>query len=270
MVITAVDDESYALSILTRAIRETIPEAQTMAFTSASDMLGLMEKGELYPEVAFLDISMPGYSGLDLAKAMKKINAQVNIIFVTGYSQYAIDAVALRPSGYIMKPVTPVKVAAELQNLRYPPQRTVHNKRIYVQCFGNFEVFADGRPMPFRRAKCRELLAYLIDRRGEECTNEEIAEILWEDGIYEHSRQKQLSVIRLDLMKSLEAAGAEDMVSREKNTMAVKTDFFDCDYYMALQGDIVAINSYGGEYMMQYSWAEYTTAGLGSEIHRHW
>lgn len=40
----------------------------------------------------------------------------------------------------------------------------------------------------------------------------------------------------------------------------------DCDYYMALAGDVVSINSYMGEYMAAYSWAEFTTAALTASL----
>ena len=110
------------------------------------------------------------------------------------------------------------------------------------------------------------MLAYLVDRRGASCTLAEIGAILWEDSIYDRSRQKQLSVIRLDLLKSLQRAGIEEILVKARNALSVDPDAFDCDYYMALEGDSVAVNSFIGEYMMPYTWAEFTNGGLNSKF----
>lgn len=262
MRILAADDERTALNILTRAIRGAAPDAELRTFESVSAVLAELDEKRFLPDVAFLDIEMPGMTGLELARRMKQYAPKVNIVFVTSYSQYALEALALRPSGYVMKPVDEAQVRAELRNLRNPPARTQPARRIRVQCFGEFEVFADGIAVFFPRAKAKELLAYLVDRRGANCTAEKIAEALWEDGVYDRARQKQLSTIRSDMIKSLEAMGADMIVKKSATAIAVDPNTFDCDYYMALAGDTVSINSYLGEYMAAYSWAEFTTAAL--------
>ena len=72
-------------------------------------------------DVAFPDIHMRGMNGVEVAKELKKINPKMNIIFVTGFSEYTGDAMRLHASGYIMKPVTKEKVEAELSDLRLLP-----------------------------------------------------------------------------------------------------------------------------------------------------
>lgn len=211
---------------------------------------------------------MPRISGIEFAKQLKMLCPHVNIIFVTGFSQYAMDALALRPSGYLMKPATSQKVLDELKYLRNPPQRKDASKRIQVKCFGSFEVFCDNYPVQFLRAKSKEMLAFLVDRHGSGCTSAEIADALWDDGVYDRSRQKQFSVIRLDLIKSLKQAGIEDILVMNHGEMSVDITKFDCDYYDALAGDSVAINSFMGEYMLQYSWAEYITSRLSTRFHQ--
>lgn len=262
MKILAVDDERTALNILSRAIRETVPEAELLALDTVSAVLTQLRQGSYKPDVAFLDIDMPGMTGLELARLIKLEAPRANIVFVTSYAQYALDALAMRPSGYVMKPVDSRQILSELKNLRNPPQRRSPAKRIRVQCFGEFEIFADGRAVAFPRAKAKELLAYLVDRRGASCTAERLAEALWEDGQYDRARQKQLSTIRAEMCRALEDAGAESVVRRTHNAISVDPDAFDCDYYMALAGDTVSINSFLGEYMASYSWAEFTTGAL--------
>ena len=85
----------------------------------------------------------------------------MNIIFVTGFSEYTGDAMRLHASGYIMKPVTTEAVKSELDDLRFPiiPK---DNSLLRVQCFGNFDVFTpDGKPMHFERSRSKEIFAYL-------------------------------------------------------------------------------------------------------------
>ena len=123
---------------------------------------------------------MKGMTGISLVKRLKFINPKMNIIFTTGYSDYAGDAFGIRASGYVLKPATAEKIREEIENLRYPVEcPTAQGLRI--QTFGNFEVFADGRPPQFKYAKAKELLAYLVDRRGALCSNKEIIGILWEE-----------------------------------------------------------------------------------------
>ena len=127
-------------------------------------------------------------------------------------------------------------------------------------------MFVRGNPIHFSRAKAKELLAYLIDRRGANCTPAEIAAVLWEDGIYDRSRQKQYSNIRRTLYRDLKAAGAENILKKGLNIFSVDAEQFDCDYYMALSGNVSAINSFMGEYMSLYSWAELTSAVLNNKV----
>lgn len=114
-------------------------------------------------------------------------------------------------------------------------------------------LFRLHRPQLFELAS--EGKRYLVDRRV-------LAAVLWEDGVYDRSRQKQLSVIRLDLIKSLQQAGIEDVLVRGHDALAINPVAVDCDYYKLLKGDPTAANAFLGEYMAHYSWAEYTTALL--------
>lgn len=266
MKILALDDEQTALNILTRAITEAVPEAELTSLSTVTEVLNALRETEVPPDVAFLDIEMPGMTGLELARLIKNYAPRINIVFVTGYSQYALEALSVRPSGYIMKPVDAEQIEVEMKNLRHPPQRTVPDKRVHAQCFGDFELFVDGKAVPFTRAKSKELLAYLIDRRGASCSAARIAEALWEDGVYDRARQKLFSVICLDMQKSLKQVNAETLVLKTNNMLAVNPAMLDCDYYRALAGDVASINSFMGEYMAAYSWAEFTTGALVSKL----
>lgn len=130
-----------------------------------------------------------------------------------------------------------------------------------MRCFGHFEVFWQGQPVIFQRKQSKELLAFLIDREGRACTAEEIAAALWEDDDPQAAKAR-IRLILHDLRATLRSIGMEDILIRERRQLAVRRCLVDCDYYRMLEGDVEAINAYGGVYMAEYSWAELTTGRL--------
>ena len=213
-------------------------------------------------EVAFLDIQMREMSGIVLARKLKELYPKLNIIFVTGYSQYANEAFALHASGYVYKPVTADKIVVEMENLRTPVKWK--EKGICVNTFGNFEVIVNGEEVSFGREKSKEMLAYLVDKRGKSANRKEIAEVLFEREDYSRTTQNYLSKIVKELVTSLERVGAEKMLKRGVNSYSVDVDAFFCDLYDYEKENATPneLNRFQGEYMKQYSWAEVTLARL--------
>lgn len=216
-------------------------------------------------DIAFLDIKMPGTSGLEIAQLLRARNPKANVIFVTGYDEYTGSAMELHASGYVMKPVTPAKIARELADLRYPVAQSP-NVRLRVKCFGNFEVMlSDGRTIHFERSKAKELFAYLVYRRGTSSTVREIAATLFEDKLYDKKQQMYIQKIISSMMKTLREYGAEDVVNKTYNCLSVVPEKIDCDYYRFInvnQAGAQGHSDYAGEFMAQYSWAEFVNGYL--------
>lgn len=262
MRIIAVDDERLALRSLAGAIDKAVPGGRVDSFTSPLDALAHARATPV--DVAFLDIAMGGFDGIALAQELKHLNPKTNIIFVTGYSEYMPDAFSLYASGYVMKPAEPERIRREIENLRHQVAEAPEG-RVQVRTFGGFEVRVDGRPLHITRAKPRELLAYLIHRRGAGITAAKVASILWEDRPYDRSLQAQTQTAISQLMKILREAGIGDIVVKKWNSLAVDPDAIRCDYYDFLEGDVRAINAYQGDYLEEYGWAEFTIARLDTE-----
>lgn len=255
-----IDDMQLAVNALRKIMQTIDPSGTHIGTNKVSEALKYLETQT--PDVVFLDIEMPGMNGLELAqRIMEKSAGKTNIVFVTGYAEYALDAHDLFASGYLLKPTTEVAVRRVLDNLRHPIRQD-EDGRLQIRCFGDFEVFSHGIPLHFNRSKSKEMLAYLIDRRGAVCTSGELLGVLWENKANTLSQQAQIRNVIADLKHSLAQAGAEDVLLRKGNKIAVDCSKVRCDYYDFLQGDPVAVNSYRGEYMTQYSWAEMTGAGL--------
>ena len=255
MRILCLDDEELALRMLETCVREVKPDAEVEGFDDQDDLLESAEKSGC--DVAFLDIHMRGMTGVEVAKRLKEINPKMNIIFVTGFSEYKGDAMDMKASGYIMKPVTKEEVAEELDNLRFPivPKKNV---KLRIQCFGNFDVFQpNGEHVRFERSKAKEVFAYLVHRHGSSCTLREIFAVIFEDEPYEKKLQNLLQTYIYAMVKSLKEIGAEDVIVRSYNALAVNPDLLDCDYYRFKELDPGAVNAYECEYMNQYSWADF-------------
>lgn len=257
MLIFAVEDEALSLETLRRVIHQAAPEAEVRAFMKGSQVLAALENGRA-PDVVFSDIEMPGITGLELAIAIKQRAPETRLIFVTGYSEYALDAYRAHVSGYIMKPVTVERVREELSAL----QMGEGKRCLEVRCFGAFEVFWKGEPLIFPRKKTKELLAYLIHREGAACTGEEIITALWEGEGELSKRKAYLRTLTSDLKMALGDIGMEDLLIHTHRQWAIRPELLSCDYYRLLSGDRQAREKFRGEYMSQYSWAEPTAERL--------
>lgn len=261
MRIIAVDDEQMQLKLLEKAILKAVPDCELTCFDNSVKALEWAGKNQ--PDVMFADIQMPVMTGIELAKAVKKLYPHTNIVFVTGYYEdYAVEAMALHFSGYLQKPATVEAVAQEMQNLRYPLPVKQQPQKLKVQCFGNFEVFMDGRPVHFERHKTKELLAFLVDRHGAQVNSNEICAVIYEDDSNEVNNKADLRKSCADLKKTLQSVGMGEVFIKGFNTYSLDINQLFCDYYDWEKGEAYAIRAFHGEYMSQYSWAEDTLVDI--------
>ncbi len=262
MNILVVDDEAAAIRDLVRIINKVEPYCNLMSTDEVDEAVELCKANDF--DVAFLDISMPGRNGLTLAQELKDIRPLINIIMVTAYPSYAVDAFKLWASAYILKPAMENDVRSALDNLRNPV--VDKSKGIYIQCFGNFEIFNNGEIIKFGRSKSKEMLAYLVDRKGASATNAELRAVLWEDEIMDEDKQrKYFAQIVHDLKNTLDSKGCGNIFAQSRDSYAIVPSQIICDYYLAINKNQRAINQYNGEYMSQYTWA-YKEIGVINEM----
>ena len=252
MIAIAVDDEPLMLGALTKAIKASQDITSVADFTSCEEALDFIKSNPA--DIAFLDINMRGMGGLSLAEKILSFCPDCKIVFCTGYEEYAIPAFRLHASGYLMKPISAKDVQGEIDNIKGIRQS---QKPLTVKCFGNFEVFAKGEKLTFKRSKTKELFAFLVDRNGSGVTVAEIVVALWESD-EDRKNQNYIHQLFLDLRRSLEAVGAEEIFERNNYFYSINPEKLDCDYYAYLK---TGKPEFHGEYMSQYSWAE-KTCGL--------
>ena len=264
MVALLVDDEKRLLNSLYRAVTGVPEISEAAAFDDEYDALEYARNNRV--DVAFLDIKLHEMDGLTLAKELIKLHPLVSIVFCTGYESYALDAIKMHiDAGYLMKPVRAQEVQAEISHILEKRSE----KKLRVSCFGEFEVFIDGKPLAFSRRRAKELFAFLIDRKGHVVSVPNLAiEILPEDT--DPVRGKN---IIYQAFKSLRSAlleyGADEVIMTSGGGYCVDPSKIDCDYFRALDGDPAAVKAFDGRYMEQYHWAEatlgYLTRTLGRE-----
>ena len=252
MIAIAVDDEPLMLGALTKAIKASEDITAVADFTSCEDALDYIKSDPA--DIAFLDINMRGMGGLALAEKIIGVCPDCKIVFCTGYEEYAIPAFKLHAAGYLLKPVSAGDVQSEIDNIKGIRQK---EKPLTVECFGNFEVYAKGEKLTFKRSKTKELFAFLIDRNGAGVTVAEIGVALWEND-EDQKNHNYIHQLFRDLRQSLEAVGVEDIFERNNYLYSVNPEKIDCDYYSYLK---TGKPEFIGEYMFQYSWAE-GTCGL--------
>ena len=254
MIAIAVDDEVLMLGALVKAISAS-PDIQSVTqFSSCEDALDFIKHNPA--DIAFLDINMRGMGGLALAEQMIAVRPDCKIVFCTGYEEYAIPAFKLHATGYLMKPISAGDVQAEIDNVKGLRKK---EKLLDVKCFGNFEVYAKGEKLVFKRLKTKELFAFLVDRQGAGMTAKQICAVLFPDDMDDTKNAAYLRQLVMDLKNTLKTVGAESVLRHETPCYRVDTGMIQCDYFSYLE---TGKPTFRGEYMTQYSWAEETCATM--------
>jgi DNA-binding LytR/AlgR family response regulator len=111
------EDEQLFRDALLQLLRQEWPALQVVA--ACEDGGAALEAiGEHQPDVAFLDIRMPGLTGLEVAAAAAEASPATRIVFVTAYDQYAIQAFERGAVDYLLKPIVRERLAATIERLR--------------------------------------------------------------------------------------------------------------------------------------------------------
>ena len=113
-----VDDRKLILQGGLPVLEEILPYAEVTGFTDANEAVSYAKENRV--SLAFLDIELREMTGLELCRALLDINPRTNVVYLTAYSSYALDAWTTGASGFMLKPITPEGVREQLENLRYP------------------------------------------------------------------------------------------------------------------------------------------------------
>ncbi len=116
--IIIVDDSKIILSDCLAVLGEVMPNATITGFVWPMEAIEYAKKNRIC--LAILDIELGTASGFDLCSTLLEINPRTNIVFLTAYADYSLDAWKTDASGFMLKPLTTENVREQLKKLRYP------------------------------------------------------------------------------------------------------------------------------------------------------
>lgn len=175
MKVILVDDEPMALDVLEHMLTTYDYIDVVGRYTRPSDALESIKKVE--PDLIFLDIEMGDMNGLELAEIFMGKLENVEIVFVTAYSQYAVDAFEVNAIDYLLKPIQEKRLLKAIErvkensenNIIEDDKRDILDNQLKVYSFNGFQVLDNmGNPFSWRTQKSKELFAYLWQRKEKE------------------------------------------------------------------------------------------------------
>ena len=113
--VLVIDDERPALDELSWLLSQDARVHDVLTCDSATEALRLLQ--DLEVDAIFLDVQMPGLTGLELAQVLARFKTPPPIVFVTAHEEHAVDAFELRAVDYVLKPVRPERLAEAVRRV---------------------------------------------------------------------------------------------------------------------------------------------------------
>ncbi|MEK3978587.1 response regulator [Psychrobacillus sp. FSL K6-2836] len=178
-----VDDEFLAIELLDAMLKE-IGGIEIIGKYS-NPLEGLESFAAHKPDILFLDIEMKEMNGIKLAEKIESLDSKMDIVFVTAYDEYALEAFNVHAVDYILKPIEKSrleKTVRRIQQRRKQPDLPSHKEpSLKANFLGGFRLLYDQHePIKWRTKKVKEFCAYLI-HQNKPVHREKIMEELWSD-----------------------------------------------------------------------------------------
>ena len=226
--VAAVDDEMHVLERFERMVLENRELELCGLFETGEQLLSYLKEHPL--DAVFLDIEMPGVNGLQLSEQILNLSENIDIIFVTAFNQYAVEAFELHAIDYIMKPLTEERLGKTVKRLLRFKNTVTRPDKPFIQCFGDFEVFLNKEVMVWKNSKAKEILAFLVHKKGVPVNWEKIADAVWPEYDPEKAHANFHATTYL-LRKRLAEAGISQIIDNSRGNYRVVVDQMDCDIY---------------------------------------
>lgn len=232
-----VDDELPALTKL-RYLLEAYSDFELIgAFDNADDVLDSIE--ELRPQVAFLDIAMPGHNGMELASMLQARSAdRIKIIFITAFDQYAVSAFEINAADYLLKPVSKERFHKSILRIQdmfaeAPPASSgfapAHSSQPMLHAFGKLEITGGSTIQPeWRTAKVRELFALFLQNRPNGIYRQTLLKTLW-GNLSEEKALSNLNTCNYYLRKFLKETQTDISLNYKRGYYSLDLGSVVCD-----------------------------------------
>ncbi|OBZ12097.1 hypothetical protein A8L34_14860 [Bacillus sp. FJAT-27264] len=181
-----VDDERLALMKLEHMLKELGTVNVVATYTDPVEAVN--EAGKWKADVIFLDIDMPEMNGLQAAEIMHERTPEADIVFVTAYNNYALEAFEVNALDYVLKPVIRDRLLKTIGRLEERAQRETKqvssSDTLMVRCFPSLRFERGGvhlNTIRWRTNKAQELFALLLHNRNRFVSKDTLIDMLWPD-----------------------------------------------------------------------------------------
>jgi len=229
-----VDDEKPAIKKLAHQL-ETLDDFDIdicATYCSAVEAMQNLERSEC--NLVFLDIEMPGINGIETAESILEKKPEMDIVFVTAYEKYALEAFDVNAVDYLLKPVVKdrlLKTLTRVQRRRKVIGQKESKQTDYlIKTFGGIDIMKNGVSVniSWRSAKVRELFGYYIHHRNSKLHRNKILDDLWSDMEYERALSN-FNTCNYQLRKQLAETGSGITVTFAGGCYALDLCSSTCD-----------------------------------------
>ncbi|GGN97769.1 response regulator [Saccharibacillus kuerlensis] len=276
-----IDDEKLAVMHMEKLLRE-LPEFD--AVESYTDPLAAVEAArKSRPDVIFLDIVMPELNGMQAAELMQQASPDSDIVFVTGYDRYAIEAFEMNALDYVLKPVQRTRLAKTLSRLIGRRKNVIQTAELQTHqaMIGSFKTLRPNAvpgtsgmsAFRWRTSRAQEMFAYLLHYRERFVGKDKLIQQFWPESPFKRASTYLYTTI-YQIRQCLKQSGLDVEIANasggEGYTLHLKNTALDVDQFetgLRTLGAVTADNCaehirlsqlYIGDYLADYdySWAE--------------
>jgi len=186
------------------------------------------------PDIVFLDIEMPEITGLELAEGISALEKAPEIVFVTAYNEYAIEAFKVNAIDYIMKPVNPKELDRVIEKIeRRGFINSSEDKRMYIRVLGGFRVTIDDSKeiIKWSTSKCEELFGYMLFQKNKTVSKWEIIDMLWPNKD-DKKGETNLRTTICRLNQTFKKYGVRAKIKSEKNVYILEIEDLWIDTFL--------------------------------------
>jgi len=272
MRILLIDDEELALKVNEKMLSEVNNVEVVGKFTDP--YMALKEMETLQVDVVFLDMEMAELHGLEVAEMIMSKHDHVEILFVTAYPQYALEAFEVNAIDYLLKPLNKVRLKKAIEKTQekldlYSASKKVvtHEKAFfYAHTMGRFYLLdSEKNIVKWRTKKVKELLLYLEHHKGNPVHKSIVVEQLWPEVDVEKAFTLLHSTV-YQIRKTLKASGIENAIQFVNDhyalNVSIQSDYADLEQLIEskeIDASIVeqVLTLYEGDFLEEegYSWS---------------
>lgn len=276
-----IDDEQLALEILTSTINKLNKIETIGKFTDPEQALAALEKVQV--DLIFLDIDMGQVHGVVFARELMEKFNYIDIVFVTAFPEFALEAFEVSAVDYLLKPVRIDRLDAAITKIQkrmelYRLRNEAHVKQsLHIQSFGSFVVhdFKENI-VKWRTKKVKELFAFLWHHLGTPVHKAKIIHALWEN-IEVEKAYTLLHTTVYQLRKTLKSIGMPQAITLVNDSYLlsgeINSDLHELEQILMKQNTHVddvqrILDLYIGDYLEEedYLWIIAKQQALQQEV----